>query len=110
MLNKTNKNTTDIATLNNNLGGNIITYNESEDAYYIQHGADSVPKKLGKSSGQVEFVVSTGGKEEHWSTVSFQNIDEKTLVIKQRKVRKESWDRYIRRFCKRAYFRMRSRQ
>ena len=33
--------------LNDNINGNILTYNESEDAYYIQHGADSVPKKLG---------------------------------------------------------------
>lgn len=30
-------------------GGNNLIYNESEDAYYIQHGADSVPKKLGKA-------------------------------------------------------------
>ena len=37
------------ALLNDNLNGNILTYNESEDAYYIQHGADSVPKKLGSS-------------------------------------------------------------
>lgn len=36
--------------LNTNLGDNILTYNESEDAYYIQHGADSVPKKLGDSN------------------------------------------------------------
>lgn len=35
--------------LNDNLNGNILTYNESEDAYYIQHGADAVPKKLGSS-------------------------------------------------------------
>lgn len=33
--------------INQNLGGNILSYNESEDAYYIQYGADSVPKKLG---------------------------------------------------------------
>ena len=32
------------------LGGNILTYNESEDAYYIQYGADSAPKKLGSGS------------------------------------------------------------
>lgn len=35
---------------NNNLGGNTLIYNESEDAYYIQHGADSVLKKLGSSN------------------------------------------------------------
>lgn len=35
--------------LNDNINGNILTYNESEDAYYIQHGADSVPKKLGST-------------------------------------------------------------
>ena len=33
--------------LNDKVNGNILTYNESEDAYYIQHGADAVPKKLG---------------------------------------------------------------
>ena len=30
------------------LGGNNLIYNESEDAYYIQHGADAALKKLGK--------------------------------------------------------------
>ncbi|MBD5456215.1 MAG: hypothetical protein HDR23_07050 [Lachnospiraceae bacterium] len=40
-----------VAELNNNLNGNILTYNESEDAYYIQHGADAVPKKLGNAGG-----------------------------------------------------------
>ena len=41
-----------VTVLNNNLGGNQLIYNEGEDAYYIQHGADSVPKKLG-SSGKI---------------------------------------------------------
>ena len=36
--------------LNDNINGNILTYNESEDAYYIQHGADAVPKKLGNGT------------------------------------------------------------
>lgn len=36
--------------INDNLNGNILTYNESEDAYYIQHGADAVPKKLGSGT------------------------------------------------------------
>lgn len=35
--------------LNNNLGGNNLIYNESEDAYYIQHGADAALKKLGSN-------------------------------------------------------------
>lgn len=51
--------------LNQNLGGNILSYNESEDSYYIQYGADSVPKKLG--SGQLisysgSFTASSDGK------------------------------------------------
>ena len=33
--------------VNDSLGGNNLIYNESEDAYYIRHGADSVLKKLG---------------------------------------------------------------
>lgn len=44
--------------LNDNLNGNILTYNESEDAYYIQHGADAVPKKLGKSTPEKLTVFS----------------------------------------------------
>ncbi len=39
-------------------GGNILTYNESEDAYYIQHGADSVPKKLGSVDESTINIVS----------------------------------------------------
>lgn len=47
--------------LNNNLtsglGGNKLIYSESEDAYYIQHGADAVRKKLG-SITNVTLVAS----------------------------------------------------
>ena len=46
--------------LNNSLGGNVLTYNESEDAFYIQNvGADSVPKKLGES--QIEVMTARIG-------------------------------------------------
>lgn len=46
--------------LNNNLGGNKLIYNESEDAYYIQNaGADTVPKKLGKSSPNMYLWTSS---------------------------------------------------
>ena len=38
-----------------NQGGCSLSYNESEDAYYIQHGADSVPKKL----GEPEFITQS---------------------------------------------------
>ena len=44
---------THISRLNQDLGGNTLSYNESEDAYYIQHGADSAPKKLGRVDGSV---------------------------------------------------------
>lgn len=36
--------------VNSSLGGNILSYVESEDAYYIQYGADTVPKKLGDNT------------------------------------------------------------
>ena len=36
-----------INNLMSGLGGNKLIYNESEDAYYIQHGADAALKKLG---------------------------------------------------------------
>lgn len=36
--------------INSSLGGNILSYVESEDAYYIQYGADTVPKKLGDNT------------------------------------------------------------
>ena len=45
------------ALLNNNLGGNILTYNESEDAYYVQHGADAVPKKLGSQEPKIITIA-----------------------------------------------------
>lgn len=51
--------------LNKNMGGNILTYNESEDAYYIQYGADSVPKKLG---------------EPKTATATFKNTDTSTTT------------------------------
>lgn len=48
--------------LNDNLGDNILTYNESEDAYYIQHGADAVPKKLGNKGTIKRFNASSISK------------------------------------------------
>ena len=44
----------EIKDLNDSLGGNHLLYNEGEDAYYIQHGADAVPKKLGSGGGLSE--------------------------------------------------------
>lgn len=40
------------------MGGNIFTYNESEDAYYIQHGADAVPKKLGSQGPKIIRIAT----------------------------------------------------
>lgn len=54
--------------LNNSLGGNILSYNESEDAYYIQHGADSVPKKLGSDNSELKYIGTTN------STINVTNI------------------------------------
>ena len=45
--------------INSNIGGNIITYKESEDAYYIQHGADSAPKKLGDLQEKLTITIQT---------------------------------------------------
>ena len=39
------------------MNGNILTYNESEDAYYIQHGADAVPKKLDDSGKRIKSIT-----------------------------------------------------
>ena len=43
--------------LNDNINGNILTYNESEDAYYIQHGADAVPKKLQGNGERIKSIT-----------------------------------------------------
>lgn len=53
----TSKTTNELAQMQ---GGNILTYNESEDAYYIQHGADSVPKKLGSGGIVIPEITLTG--------------------------------------------------
>ena len=46
------------------MGGNSLIYNESEDAYYIQHGADAVPKKLGsKGTIQCFEAPAVGGSQ-----------------------------------------------
>jgi hypothetical protein len=45
--------------INSNMGGNILTYNEGEDAYYIQHGADSAPKKLGDLQEKLTITIQT---------------------------------------------------
>lgn len=60
--------------INKNLGGNILTYNESEDAYYIQYGADSAPKKLGNGKINIpimDFLVSTSAQALGASTMGF---------------------------------------
>ena len=63
--------------LNDNINGNILTYNESEDAYYIQHGADAVPKKLG-SKGTIQCfeapVVSSGKAGNHAFTFDLSSV------------------------------------
>ncbi len=43
--------------LNSSLGGNNLIYNESEDAYYIQHGADAALKKLGSGTLKKKIVL-----------------------------------------------------
>lgn len=48
-----------ITQVNGSLGGNKLTYNKSEDAYYIQWGADSVPKKLGSPDIRTKEITSS---------------------------------------------------
>ena len=45
--------------INSNINGNILTYDESEDAYYIQHGADAVRKKLGDLQDELTLTIPT---------------------------------------------------
>lgn len=63
--------------LNDNINGNILTYNESEDAYYIQHGADAVPKKLG-NKGTIQCfeapVVSSEKAGNHAFTFDLSSV------------------------------------
>lgn len=62
-----------ITGLNDSLGGNNLIYNESEDAYYIQHGADSVLKKLGNANYTLKCTAK-GIMEEYYveqKSVSF---------------------------------------
>ena len=65
--------------INSNIGGNIITYNESEDAYYIQHGADAVPKKLGSPTPEDVKILK------HWygsgENQSYTFSEDYSLVI-----------------------------
>lgn len=44
-----------------NLGGNSLIYNESEDIYYIQHGADSVRVPLGRGVIDILGFGTLGG-------------------------------------------------
>lgn len=61
--------------LNNNLGGNTLIYNESEDAYYIQHGADTGLKKLGSSRICIPYLQFPDGQAgtgvARWQTLKF---------------------------------------
>ena len=65
--------------INSNIGGNIITYKESEDAYYIQHGADAVPKKLGSPTPEDVKILK------HWygsgENQSYTFSEDYSLVI-----------------------------
>ncbi len=46
-----------IENVSSGLGGNNLIYNESEDTYYIQHGADAALKKLGSSTLKKKIVL-----------------------------------------------------
>ncbi len=46
-----------IEDVNSSLGGNNLIYNESEDTYYIQHGADAALKKLGSGTLKKKIVL-----------------------------------------------------
>lgn len=53
------------------LGGNKLIYNESEDAYYIQHGADAALKKLGSTVLPLLGLDYTGS----WACMTFSVKD-----------------------------------
>lgn len=78
-----------------NIGGNILSYNESEDAYYIQHGADSVPKKLG--SGSIFRLSPTpysyGGNVNKAFTIDISNVysDYKNITVDNIIVSLDKW-------------------
>ena len=44
--------------LNDNINGNILTYNESDPPPPPPHGADSVPKKLGSQEPKIIMIAS----------------------------------------------------
>ena len=88
----------EIDEITNNLGGNNLIYNESEDAYYIQHGADSALKKLG-SGGDYELnfpvyvndtIVANGATRE---TVVF-NIKMKIIDGSKNKISSPSYQMF----------------
>lgn len=66
---------------NQNLGGNILSYNESEDAYYIQYGADSVPKKLGSNPEVGGFVTTLVSGGSTTGTIYYSNSYDTTPTI-----------------------------
>lgn len=67
--------------LNDNLGGNNLYYNESEDAYYIQHGADSVPKKLGNGGKITYDIKTTVGSNNYTTTFEKPNNANSVFLI-----------------------------
>ena len=68
------------STLLDKLGGNSLTYNESEDAYYIQHGADAVPKKLGNDGVKMVNVGAFYGSAE--ATFNMNNIISDSDIVR----------------------------
>lgn len=62
--------------LNDKVGGNILTYNESEDAYYIQYGADAVPKKL-----QDSLELSASNILQKNTTINYTTTKSYSLLI-----------------------------
>ncbi len=66
--------------LNSSLGGNNLIYNESEDAYYIQHGADAALKKLGSGGIEIKAVLKgTGSNGGSSVTLTVIDADGNTL-------------------------------
>ena len=56
-----------------------MIYNESEDAFYIQHGADSVRKKLGNSTFQK--LYETSQKTSYNGSYVFENSYNQVLAV-----------------------------
>lgn len=63
------------------LGGNKLIYNESEDAYYIQHGADAALKKLGSITNAALVASNTTSQSSTTVKTSYMATENNECLI-----------------------------